>query len=224
MAAQLLPGLTQETAGTVENAEATKLEALRQAVRMNRDLKPRDLRLLRELEAKAAGRDVVGTLEALAARLGITKRTAIAWKKEGLPVEEGGVYDVAKVKAWRARGFKAPGEGREEGEEEGDGGVDWKAKHDEEKARLAELKRRHFEGQLIDREEAARHNARICAAFVAALDGFARAFPPMLEGRTKQEMEVIITAQVRNLRERLVDPLAEVHVADPSRLAGEDVD
>lgn len=205
MAESLLP-LADDPAGDdlVAVAEAKVLEGLRARVRSGYVLKPREVRTLRELEAKERGEDKAATLEALAARLGVKKRTVIRWSKQGMPGQDAaGLYDVAAVRAWRAKGFALGANGDDE---EGDGEESlgfWRLKREKESALLAEMKRKREAGELIDAAEVDRREARLMAIVKAALLAFPRAIPPLVEGKTRQEAEQLITEEVYSVLERM---------------------
>lgn len=185
-------------------AEAQTLEQLRARVRSGYVLKPREVKLLRELEAKERGEDKAATLEALAARLGVRKRTLIRWSKQGMPGQDAaGLYDVAVVRAWRAKGFTLTDQGEGDAEDDEPGLGYWRLMRERETALLAEMKRKREAGELIEAAEVDRREARLLAIVKAALLAFPRALPPLLEGKNRQEAEALIDEEVRSVLERL---------------------
>ena len=184
-------------------ARERTLEHLRGVLRV-RGLKPSEWRLLERLEAEAEGRQVVRTVEELAEALGVTKRTVLRWKKQGMPVLPSGAFDVEAVRRWRGLPDPEPS-----GEPAPDSaGGDPARAYKREQAELVRLKRLKMAGKLISRREVAREFARRVAAVKAGLLALPRAAAPDLVGLTS-EREVIeaLKPHVRALLEQYARPL-----------------
>jgi aminoglycoside phosphotransferase (APT) family kinase protein len=134
----------------------------------------------------------------------VAKRTLIRWSELGMPQRADGLYDVAEIKAWRARGM-GQGEGATEGEDDETGGEHyWKRVQAKEQALLSRIKRERLEGLLLPKSEVDKREARLMAIAKAALMAFPRGLPPLLEGRDMHQMEAIIDEQVRGVLARMV--------------------
>ena len=87
----------------------------------------------------------VATQEDLAELLGKTRQTIIRWKKDGMPIEDGGGYDPVRVIEWRGSDIFG------DDEESDDNKAFWDIEYRKFKARLAELEYNKAVAKVIDR-------------------------------------------------------------------------
>ncbi|HPS94612.1 MAG TPA: hypothetical protein PK600_09130 [Deltaproteobacteria bacterium] len=91
----------------------------------------------------------VTTQDALAELLGVTRRTVVRWKKDGMPVETDGSYDPIAVMAWNTDMFDTESEGD-------DGRSDknmWETAYRKFRALQAEVAYNREIGELIPRDQ-----------------------------------------------------------------------
>jgi len=91
----------------------------------------------------------VTTQDALAELLGVTRRTVVRWKKDGMPVEPDGSYDPIAVMAWNTDMFDTESEGD-------DGRSDknmWETAYRKFRALQAEVAYKREIGELIPRDQ-----------------------------------------------------------------------
>src|SRR4030042_6057260 len=158
---------------------------------------------------------IVSSLAEVAAHFGKSLRQVQRWRQKGMPCLSGGRFDLLLIQSWldQRQGVRGPGRpGPEEKKQWNlppESGKDfWDKEGKKWQAQQRELDYRQRKGELVERKE-------VEALFVArvlevtqGLEGLSRSLPPQLiHCRDEREMQVIISREVRALRERYARPL-----------------
>lgn len=207
----------------LRRAEETRLQVLREKVRLGRVLRPVELKDLRELSARAAGGETAGNLEGVAAALGVSKRTVLRWaKRAAIPEETGGWYDLAKARAWAAP-FLAEGGAAEDEAPEGPAAAGgeglartWRQEREREAALLARVKRERLEGALLARAAVVPEFVRRALEVKERTLGLSRGLARLLVGTWKDPRDVAAVVEPY-VREIVASYCREL----PQELAGE---
>jgi phage terminase Nu1 subunit (DNA packaging protein) len=139
----------------------------------------------------------VSTQDALAELMGVTSRTIIRWKKEGMPVEPDGSYDPVKVIEWRAQ----VSDGSDEDPELSDKGL-WTTEKLKFQALMAELIFLEKQGKLISKEEVERHQFGLMLELKKYLLGRARRVSNRIANRdAKHCYEILSEDSLQILRD-----------------------
>lgn len=87
----------------------------------------------------------VGTQDELAELLGVSRRTVIRWKNEGMPVEDDGRYDPVRILEWREGVLGEP----EDDDQDVSPKTFWDVNFRKFRAQLAELEFKKASGEVI---------------------------------------------------------------------------
>ena len=127
---------------------------------------------------------------ALAELLGVTQKTIAAWAKLGMPRHAYGEYDFKTVFPWWMENINA-------GPEDRDATItETKKKYWQEKVENLRIKNEALRGGYVSVEEVLRAQAQVSGAVRNSVRSWASRLPPMLEGKTADEMLPAIRAEV----------------------------
>lgn len=138
---------------------------------------------------------------AAAAALGITRQTLASWTQKGCPRNDDSSYSLPEIFAWSVE--QAKGETRTASTPEADL---WLTEFRKERALLARLDREEREGELVPRQDLAKAWAARVTEVTSAFNNFVDRFPPLLLGKSRNEMRQILDDEFHQLRERYSRP------------------
>lgn len=127
----------------------------------------------------------------VARAFGVDKSLVSRWKKAGMP-HHNGAFSLPKCIGWRLEReaeAMAPADVDEIGKR-------WLNMFRRERARRAKLERLRLQGDLVSVPEVLRAQAVVCGAFKSACRSWKSRLPPVLTGKTQDEMLPLIQAEM----------------------------
>lgn len=138
---------------------------------------------LKQLERADLPAGVVEAQEDVARTFGVTDRTIRNWIQQGMPVREGGGYDLAEIYRWKLE---------KDGEGEGNQKHHWETHYRQYKALLAEIDYRKALGELVTKDEVEQGRVQRVMTIKKALLGLpARLAPQVVNLEVKKAEEII---------------------------------
>ena len=139
--------------------------------------------------------EIVPTVTAVAAALGVTRSTVQAWLRQGAPRGPGGRFDVKAIATWRAeRDAPGPSEDREH----------WRGRRERALALEAEQRLKVASGELIAAAERDADLLAVVQSFVSALENLPPKVVPLLTAaRGHGEIDTILRDHIRTMRIQL---------------------
>ena len=187
----------------VTKPDIVKIAKSRRHLKMMEDLqqgKTLSSAQIRELAEYEGGEEsdpsVLATQKLVAKVFRVDERTVRNWIESGMPVKEGGKYDLAEIVAWKAL--------RDQDDKKGD--ASWIEKYHAIKthltginAKLAQIKLKTIEKELIPKEEVERGLIQVSIAIKRALLALPRAIAPRLIGLEPREIEALLRERVEEI-------------------------
>ena len=177
----------------VELAKKKRYLHLLEKVQNSKPLTSAELRELSKYEGVPSGPDIVNTQEDVAAVFGVSVRTVQYWIRDGMPVTPDVRYDINKIQAWKiAKWQKNKSEvflNRE--------ALDARLK--EIRIKREEAKLRKELGELIAKYDVEKVMDQLITVFKRSFLSLPRSLAPQLVGLEPREIEVIISARVKEI-------------------------
>lgn len=126
----------------------------------------------------------------LASLLGVTQKTIAEWAKLGMPRHAYGEYDFAKVFPWWMENINTGPEDRDETI------TATKKRFWEEKVENLRIKNEALRGEYVRVEDVLRSQSQVCGAFKNAARSWASRLPPIISGKSTEEMLPAIRSEV----------------------------
>lgn len=142
-----------------------------------------ELEELKRFERSDLPAGVVEFQEGVARTFGVTERTIRSWIQQGMPVREGGGYDLAEIYRWKLE---------KDGESEVNPKHHWETRFRQYKALLAEIDYRKALGELVTKDEMEQGRVQRILIIKKALLGLpARLAPQVVNLEIKKAEEII---------------------------------
>lgn len=142
-----------------------------------------ELEELKRFERADLPAGVVEFQEGVARTFGVTERTIRSWVQQGMPVREGGGYDLAEIYRWKIE---------KDGESEGNPKHHWETHYRQYKALSAEIDYRKALGELVTKDEVEQGRVQRIITIKKALLGLpARLAPQVVNLEIKKAEEII---------------------------------
>ncbi len=141
--------------------------------------------------------NIVGTQRELALQLDKGEGTIVRWKKEGMPVEADGSFDVIRIAAWDKARKDTSARARERAADELEY---WTSELKRFQAMKAEIELHELEGKLVDKAEVETNFAQWAAALSKRFMELGRRMAQELVGHDEpREVQRIVEGHIREV-------------------------